>query len=471
MEYISVFDMFKIGIGPSSSHTFGPWNASLKFIEKYFDLFQKNPLKSIHIELFGSLSLTGKGHATHIAVVLGLLGFIPETIDLNEIQTALESIENTHTLLLNNSIKLKFNLEDNIIFKNEFLPFHQNAVRYHAIFNDNQSVCETYYSIGGGFIVQENNLKTAQPINPFPYPIQNGNELLNYCKTLNKNIKDIVLANELSLRNPEAIDIGLNKIFATMASSIYTGCHTPGILPGGLNVKRRAFQLHKDLIGNFTYSSQSEWLDVLKNLKPDFKNTLQWITCFALAVNEVNASMGRIVTAPTNGSAGVIPSVLFYYICFENPQATPNDIQTFLLIAGELGSIFKKGSTISAAAGGCQAEIGVSSAMAAAALCNMMGGSTAQVLIAAEIALEHHLGLTCDPVAGLVQIPCIERNAVGATKAIQAANLAIKTNPDDAKVPLDKVIKTMWDTAQDMNFKYKETSKGGLALNVNMADC
>jgi L-serine dehydratase len=252
---------------------------------------------------------------------------------------------------------------------------------------------------------------------------------------------------------------------------MYIGCHTEGILPGGLEVKRRAFDMHENLKDDLKYSNPQEWLLAIRETEVKFRAILKWVSCFALAVNEVNASLGRVVTAPTNGSAGVIPAVLMYYMVIENHDATEEHVKQFLLVAGEIGSIFKKGATISAAMGGCQAEIGVSSAMAAAALCELLGGSPQQCLIAAEIAMEHHLGLTCDPVGGLVQIPCIERNSMGAIKAINAAELALETDPKNVKVPLDKVISTMWDTAKDMNSKYKETSKGGLAIKVSSPDC
>jgi L-serine dehydratase len=289
--------------------------------------------------------------------------------------------------------------------------------------------------------------------------------------TSKNKISDIVYQNELALNNAAFVDSQLEKIWLTMVESVFIGCTTTGVLPGGLNVKRRAKGIYENLNGPIANKNFDLWLKDLRALEVSFGEVLKWVSCFAMAVNEVNASMGRIVTAPTNGSAGVIPAVLLYYLMIENKDAGFNEIKQFLLVAGEIGSIFKKGATISAAMGGCQAEIGVSSAMAAAALCELLGGSPEQVLVAAEIAMEHHLGLTCDPIGGLVQIPCIERNSMGALKAITAANLALETNPKETKVPLDKVIATMWQTAKDMNNKYKETSTGGLAIAVNMADC
>jgi len=306
----------------------------------------------------------------------------------------------------------------------------------------------------------------------FSFPIQNAVELLDYTVKENKSISEIVYENEKSMRTEENIHSELMRIWNTMLECMYIGCHSEGILPGGLNVRRRAFDMHQNLIGLANYNNPQ---GMVGNHPQDGSKippkSLKWVSCFALAVNEVNASLGRVVTAPTNGSAGVIPAVLMYYMVIENHQASEKEINQFLMVAGEIGSIFKKGATISAAMGGCQAEIGVSSAMAAGALCELMGGSPAQVLMAAEIAMEHHLGMTCDPIGGLVQIPCIERNTMGAIKAINAAELALETDPKNAKVPLDKVINTMWETAKDMNTKYKETSEGGLAISVNMADC
>jgi L-serine dehydratase len=301
--------------------------------------------------------------------------------------------------------------------------------------------------------------------------IDNAKMLLQHCTDNNKSISEIVFENEKSMRSESQIDAELMRIWNTMLECMYIGCHSEGVLPGGLNVRRRAFDMHQNLIGLANYESPQEWLETIRKTEVKFRQILKWVSCFALAVNEVNAALGRVVTAPTNGSAGVIPAVLMYYLVIENHQAGEKEIKQFLLVAGEIGSLFKQGSTISAAMGGCQAEIGVSSAMAAAALCELMGGSPAQVSMAAEIAMEHHLGLTCDPIGGLVQVPCIERNTMGAIKAINAAELALETDALNVKVPLDKVIHTMWETAKDMNSKYKETSEGGLAIAVNLADC
>lgn len=305
-----------------------------------------------------------------------------------------------------------------------------------------------------------------------PHPIHEANDLLEWCKKEAASISDIVLKNELVWRTEKEIFDQLKKIVDAMKASVFKGCHSPGILPGGLKVKRRASMQNVKLIANSNYNSTSEWIDLIKTTSHSFKETLNWVSCFALAVNEENAAFGRVVTAPTNGAAGVIPAVMLYYLCFcENTKE--EDLYHFLLVAGELGSIFKKGATISAAMGGCQAEIGVSSAMAAGALTEVQGGSPKEVLMAAEIAMEHHLGLTCDPIGGLVQVPCIERNAMGAMKAITASQIALASDPFYARVSLDEVIKTMWHTAEDMNSKYKETSEGGLAINipVSFPDC
>ena len=335
----------------------------------------------------------------------------------------------------------------------------------------NAEILQNYQTLAKQYQTDFNAKKKQILKCAFPFPINKASELLNFTSQENKKISEIVFENEKSMRSEEMIHNELIRIWNTMLECMYIGCHSEGILPGGLNVRRRAFDLHQNLIGLSNYNSPQTWLKEIRKTEVKFRQILQWVSCFALAVNEVNASLGRVVTAPTNGSSGVIPAVLMYYLVIENHQAGTNEIKQFLMVAGEIGSIFKKGSTISAAMGGCQAEIGVSSAMAAAALCELMGGSPSQVLIAAEIAMEHHLGLTCDPIEGLVQIPCIERNTMGAIKAINAAELALATDPKNVKVPLDKVVDTMWQTAKDMNSKYKETSQGGLAVAVNLSDC
>ena len=473
-ECISVFDMLKIGVGPSSSHTLGPWRAAERFLSELRNENKLSATISIRVDLYGSLSLTGKGHATDLAVMLGLSNQNPETIPVENIKGITDQIINNKTINLGGENTILFDPKAAIVFNKNFLPFHSNGIKFTAFFNKNDQYEATYYSIGGGFVVVEErvNAKKKHVLKcAFPYIINNAADLLQFAISEEKLISEIVLENEKSMRSENEIHDELLRIWNTMLECMYLGCHSEGILPGGLNVRRRAFDMHQDLIGLSNYNSPQTWLEQIRKTEVKFRQILKWVSCFALAVNEVNASLGRVVTAPTNGSAGVIPAVLMYYMVIENHQAGDKEIKQFLLVAGEIGSIFKQGATISAAMGGCQAEIGVSSAMAAAALCELMGGTPSQVLIAAEIAMEHHLGLTCDPIEGLVQIPCIERNTMGAIKAINAAELALATDPKNVKVPLDKVVYTMWQTAKDMNSKYKETSQGGLAVAVNLSDC
>ncbi|MFC5044929.1 L-serine ammonia-lyase [Aquimarina hainanensis] len=474
MKRISVFDMLKIGVGPSSSHTLGPWRAGQQWISELKENGHFDSVNSITVDLFGSLSLTGKGHATDLAAILGLCGHDPVTIDVYKIDSIISTIQTTKKLFLDDTLEVSFDTETDIVFNRDFKEFHPNAITFTAILKNNDKVATTFYSVGGGFVIKEDQetvTDSEEDTKTFPLPIDKASELLQYCKKHNKKISEIVLENERSLRTDEEIDADLKKVWDVMLESMYIGCHTEGTLPGGLNVRRRAFDSHKNLIGGTEYSTKEEWIEAIRDTEVAFRQILKWVSCFALAVNEVNASLGRVVTAPTNGSAGVIPAVLMYYMVIENHDANFEDIKQFLLVAGEIGSLFKKGATISAAMGGCQAEIGVSSAMAAGALTELMGGTPEQVLMASEIAMEHHLGLTCDPIGGLVQIPCIERNAMGTVKAINACEMALDTDASNAKVPLDKVIETMWETAQDMHTKYKETSEGGLAIKVNMSDC
>ena len=472
-QFISVFDMLKIGVGPSSSHTLGPWRAAQEWVQELRRTNLFETIDAVKVDLYGSLSLTGKGHATDLAILLGLSEADPEYIPIEDIAIIVERINTQEELYFKGGKKVPF-FKNSIVFNREFLPFHSNGVTFRGFYEGKEVSTETYYSIGGGFIVQENNnLEEEIEINKtnFPYPINRAKQLEEYCETNNMLISEIVYKNELEINSAEKIDFELQRIWDTMLECMYIGCHTKGILPGGLNVKRRAFDIQEKLIKDAQYSNPTEWITAIRNSEVKFREILKWVSCFALSVNEVNASLGRVVTAPTNGSAGVIPAVLMYYLVIENHEADFNQIKQFLLTAGEIGSIFKKNATISAAMGGCQAEIGVSSAMAAGALTELLGGTPAQSLVAAEIAMEHHLGLTCDPIGGLVQVPCIERNSMGAIKAINAAEMALETNPKEVKVPLDKVIDTMWETAKDMNKNYKETSEGGLAVTVGLADC
>ncbi|TXD48804.1 L-serine ammonia-lyase [Polaribacter sp. IC073] len=472
-QFISVFDMLKIGVGPSSSHTLGPWRAAEQWIKQLKENEKFVLIDAIQVDLYGSLSLTGKGHATDLAIQLGLSGADPEYVPIENIGATINDIKEKEVLFLNAEKKVPF-YKDSIQFNKEFLPFHANGIKFRGFLNGEEISTQTYYSIGGGFIVQENDhLEEEIEITKknFPYPINRALQLEEYCERDHLLISDIVLKNELELRSSEEIDFELNRIWETMLECMYIGCHTEGRLPGGLNVKRRAFDTHTKLIKDTTYTNPKEWITAIRSTEVKFREILKWVSCFALSVNEVNAALGRVVTAPTNGSAGVIPAVLMYYLVIENHEADFNQIKKFLLTAGEIGSIFKKNATISAAMGGCQAEIGVSSAMAAGALTELLGGTAAQCLSAAEIAMEHHLGLTCDPIGGLVQVPCIERNSMGAIKAIHAAEIALETDPKDSLVHLDKVIDTMWETAKDMHKNYKETSEGGLAVHVGLADC
>lgn len=468
MEPISVFDMFKVGVGPSSSHTLGPWRAAQRFLTALSKKCLPEAVAKVQVELYGSLALTGEGHGTDLATLLGLSGQDPETIPLEEVQAIPLAVRQENRLRLFGTHFIPFQLREDLIFHfDKCLEQHANGMKFHAWDEAGQLLhSDTYFSVGGGFVVKEGEIIGEEPPVELPYPISTSAELRRYCLNENANIWEIVLANEKSWRKGPEIKKGLLRIWEVMRDCVYTGCHKKGELPGGLGVSRRAAGIRQTLLGVPTYNNAEEFIALLTSRPYKFQQIVKWIGCFAMAVNEENASFSRVVTAPTNGSAGVIPAVLFYYICFSEVEVKEDDIVKFLLTAGEIGSIFKKGSTISAAMGGCQAEIGVSSAMAAAALTESLGGTVGQALMAAEIAMEHHLGLTCDPVGGLVQVPCIERNSMGAVKAITAANIALETDPEKAKVPLDNVIKTMWETAQDMHTKYKETSQGGLAANI-----
>jgi L-serine dehydratase len=460
--------MFKIGVGPSSSHTLGPWRAALACINRIKTTANIGQVASITVLLYGSLAKTGKGHGTDIAVILGLCGEDPVTMDVNSINDKIKAIEERQALMLDGSRLIPFETGHHLQFlSHDALPFHPNGLSFLVAFENGDTWSDTYFSIGGGFIVKENAASNDKQSVDLPFPIDKADDLLHWCMK-GLSISDVVLENELSWRPETETRSKVLAIWKTMQDCIFRGCHSEGELPGGLMVRRRAAALNKKLTKDKNYQNYAEWLDCIKNGGHDFSYILDWVSCFALAVNEENASFGRVVTAPTNGAAGVIPAVLLYFIAFCNGNDEEKIIR-FLLTASEVGSIFKKGATISAAMGGCQAEIGVSSAMAAAALTESMGGTQRQALMAAEIAMEHHLGLTCDPIGGLVQVPCIERNTMGAIKAITACQLALQSSPDFAKVSLDKVIKTMWDTALDMNSKYKETADGGLAINIPLS--
>lgn len=472
-EAISVFDMFKIGIGPSSSHTLGPWRAAQRFTES---LRQKNLLDQvIHAEvlLYGSLAKTGVGHGTDVAVQLGLSGEDPVTFDVNSINARIDDIRQMKKIVLGGRHEIDFDPSEDIEFLiTESLPYHPNALTFLVSLHNGDTMAETYYSVGGGFVIKEGEQASAGSNVDLPFPINTAEDLLHWCRKTGMSIHEVVMENEQAWRPEAETRQMLLNTWRVMHECIYRGCTTEGYLPGGLQVKRRAYALNKKLLNGKSFETYRDWADAVKHGGNQFNYILDWVSCFALAVNEENASFGRVVTAPTNGAAGVIPAVLQYFILFCDGDSEDRIIQ-FLLTASEIGSIFKKGATISAAMGGCQAEIGVSSAMAAAALTESLGGSQRQAMMAAEIAMEHHLGMTCDPIGGLVQIPCIERNTMGAIKAITACQLALQSTPDFAKVSLDGVIKTMWDTALDMNSKYKETADGGLAVNVplSLSEC
>ena len=472
MESISVFEIIKVGIGPSSSHTMGPWNAAESFLKKIKTSHQIENVKEIFVEFFGSLAKTGIGHGTDIAGMLGLSGENFKTIDTKTIDEKIEKIKSSHQINLNREKLIPFIYGHHLILnKEKSLDFHPNGMIFKAVFNNGEEISQDYYSVGGGFIAtQEENSYEKDCVRTL-YPCHSGADVKKNTEKLGlERFSDLIFLNEESWRSKEETNQEALYIWQQIKECIYKGVNKEGILPGGLNVTRRAAGLNRKLLGDKIYKNIDEWFQQVVDAEENFININKWISCFALAVNEENASFGRIITAPTNGASGVIPAVLMYAQAFT--EFTSNeDIVRFILVAGEIGTLFKKNATISAAMGGCQAEIGVSSAMAAAGLTEIMGGTPAQVLMAAEIAMEHHLGLTCDPIAGLVQIPCIERNSMGAIKAITAANIAIESDPSKAKVSLDQVIQTMWETAQSMSDRFKETSEGGLAIAVNVAEC
>jgi L-serine dehydratase len=478
-DSLSVFDMFKVGVGPSSSHTLGPWNAMLHFLGNKIGKGRISEVLNVKVELYGSLAKTGVGHGTDIAVMMGLLGELPQTTDTELIGARIQDIKATGSLNLNGQKRIPFIYEEDVLFIGENLSYHPNALIVTALLGA-EEIQETYYSVGGGFIewasaIDEPSINEEEDLAHIiaEYSVRKAKDIIRYCESMdNASISDFVLEREKLWRTPEAT-LGLaNDIWSVMQECIYKGVHTQGILPGGLNVHRRAKEIVDRLMQEVPYENMQEWMAAVQNRPCSHQDIFKWVSAFALAVNEQNAAFGRVVTAPTNGAAGVIPAVLMYYICFADNFKEEN-IARFLLTAGQVGILFKINATISAAMGGCQAEIGVSSAMAAAALTECIGGTFRQALVAAEIAMEHHLGLTCDPIAGLVQVPCIERNSMGAIKAINAAYLAIETSPEKARVDLDEVILAMWETAQDMNHKYKETAEGGLALQVpiGLSEC
>ncbi|NVK25481.1 MAG: L-serine ammonia-lyase [Gammaproteobacteria bacterium] len=454
---LSVFDMFSVGIGPSSSHTVGPMRAAHEFVTTLKNKELLSDVTQVQAELYGSLGQTGIGHGSGKAVILGLLGDEPETIDPDTVPEKLQTVEQTQRLTLLNEHSVLFPNKGAIIFhRRKTLAAHSNGMKLIAFNNDNVIFEQTYYSIGGGFIVKEEDFaetKTQAQLQnatvTVPYPFNTGSELMALCSEHGLSIPALMMANEKKLTDEQTIRSQLQNIWLVMQKCIERGIKTEGILPGGLKVKRRASILYKKL-----NAEQSN----------DPLGVMDWVNLFALAVNEENADGGRVVTAPTNGAAGIIPAVAMYYHKFIKPM-DDDAITRYLLTAGAIGILYKKNASISGAEVGCQGEVGVACSMAAAGLAELLGGSTEQVENAAEIGMEHNLGLTCDPVGGLVQVPCIERNAMGAVKAINAARLALR-GTGGHKVSLDKVIKTMWDTGNDMKSKYKETARGGLAVNI-----
>ncbi len=458
----SIFELFKVGIGPSSSHTVGPMIAAKRFVDELLlipaiseiaNSADKKPC--MKVDLFGSLALTGKGHATDRAVLWGLSGLHPATATTAELQSVLSELEHHGKLRLGKQFEVGFSSKEDIVFHfDRSLPFHPNGLTFSAKVGDTTLLTRTFYSIGGGFVLRDD--ETGGSIastmrNPVPFDFTSADELLSLCRTHSCTIEEIVHRNERVARTDKEIEEGLDRLWNVMEDCIHRGCRNEGVLPGGLEVKRRAPSIARRL-------EQEPVAD-------DPLRQLDWVSLFALAVNEENAAGGQVVTAPTNGAAGIIPAVLAYY-CRFYPQADRAGIHRFLKTAGAIGLLYKRNASLSAAEMGCQGEVGVACSMAAGGLAACMGGTPEQIENAAEIGMEHNLGLTCDPVRGLVQVPCIERNTMGATKAINAARLAVLYGDGTHRVSLDRVIETMRQTGVDMQSKYKETSLGGLAVNV-----
>ena len=456
---ISIFDLFKIGIGPSSSHTVGPMKAANLFVSALSQQQLLTQVERVQAELFGSLGATGKGHGSDIAVMLGLMGEQPQTTDVTAISQKIADIQAQNTLCLNQQHKINFVADKDLILNGRVsLPHHPNALTITAFTGNDIVYQNTYYSIGGGFVQTEQEAQAKEPViesvkKLVPYPFNNAKELLQICQDNQLSIAQVVRANELANLGEDELLGGLNDIWQVMQDCVNDGCRHDGILPGGLQVQRRAKAIYQQLSAADSRKAFNDALAVM-----------DWVNLYALAVNEENASGGRVVTAPTNGAAGVIPAVMHYYRDF-CPSYTLQGLHDFLLTAAAIGIIIKENASISGAEVGCQGEVGSACAMAAAGLTYVLGGSPAQCANAAEIGIEHHLGMTCDPIAGLVQVPCIERNAMAAVKAINASRLALKGNGQHV-VSLDKAIKTMKETGRDMMSKYKETAMGGLAINV-----
>ncbi len=455
---VSTFDLFKIGIGPSSSHTVGPMRAAARFATRWLDeAGNLDRVARVRCDLFGSLALTGRGHGTDKAVLLGLEGEWPDHVDPDAIPAKLQRIRNDKLLRVLDRHPIAFDEKTDLVFnKRESLPFHPNGMRFTAYAADGAVLAtRDYYSVGGGFVVNQENAshdRIVADTTPLAYPYSSADQLLQLCSEHGLTISELMLANERAWRDDDATREGLRAIWSAMQDCVARGIRNGGTLPGGLKVQRRAPALHKDLVER----PEAAMRDPL--------TVLDWVNLYALAVNEENAAGGRVVTAPTNGAAGIIPAVLHYYDRF-CPSATEQGVFDFLLTAAAIGILYKENASISGAEVGCQGEVGVACSMAAGGLTAALGGTLGQVENAAEIGMEHNLGLTCDPIGGLVQIPCIERNAMGAVKAINASRMALRGDGKH-RVSLDKVIKTMRETGRDMQDKYKETSRGGLAVNV-----
>ncbi|MEY3069456.1 MAG: L-serine ammonia-lyase [Pseudomonadota bacterium] len=455
---VSTFDLFKIGIGPSSSHTVGPMRAAARFVERW--LVEEGHLlacRRIKAELFGSLALTGKGHGSDKAILLGLEGQWPNRIDPDTIEPMLARIRKDKDVRLSAEHRIGFDEKTDLVFnKRQKLPFHSNGMRFTAFAADDAVLAtREYYSVGGGFVVNQDEAaqdRITADTTVLPYPFKSGDALIAQCREHNLTIAELMWANERVWRTDEQIGEELDTIWHAMQHCLERGTRMSGILPGGLKVARRAPNMLQELLAR----PEAAMRDPL--------TVLDWVNLYALAVNEENAAGGRVVTAPTNGAAGIVPAVLHYFERF-CPGASPKGIRDFLLTAAAIGILYKENASISGAEVGCQGEVGVACSMAAGGLTAALGGSLGQIENAAEIGMEHNLGLTCDPIGGLVQIPCIERNAMGAVKAINASRMALRGDGKH-RVSLDKVIKTMRDTGRDMAEKYKETSRGGLAVNV-----
>ncbi|ROR14800.1 L-serine ammonia-lyase [Erwinia sp. JUb26] len=450
---ISVFDMFKIGIGPSSSHTVGPMKAGKQFVDDLVASRQLSSVTRIAVDVYGSLSLTGKGHHTDIAIIMGLSGASPESVDIDSIPAFIRDVEDRQRLLLaNGAHEVDFPREGGMVFRSDNLSLHENGMSIHAYAGDLKIYSKTYYSVGGGFIVDEENFgQTALNEISVPYPFNSAKEMLDHCQHTGLSLSGMVMKNELAVHSRADIERYFSDVWQTMRDCIDRGLNTEGVLPGPLRVPRRASALRRLLVSSDKLSS-------------DPMIVIDWVNMFALAVNEENAAGGRVVTAPTNGACGIVPAVLAYYDHFIE-SVSPDIFIRYFMAAGAIGILYKMNASISGAEVGCQGEVGVACSMAAAGLAELLGASPEQVCVAAEIGMEHNLGLTCDPVAGQVQVPCIERNAIASVKAINSARMAMRRT-SEARVSLDKVIETMYETGKDMNAKYRETSRGGLAIKV-----